>query len=875
MDNQVSQFSHFFSKRSDATPNEMTKSNQFLGLLFASLLAMTGVSANAKVIKVTTTEDQNGEDDSKCSLREAVHASLAKEAYGGCEAGQKYYVDFIDLKAGTYALNSEIDIVQRVEKFGRSLSIRGADFIDYTKRDDISGRVGKNLKPNVTITSTNGNRLFNSLQSGIGLTVSNVMIKNVGSQKIDRGGAFLVGGSLSLNNVFIQNSRAANQGGAIFLEGKDSELTANKLLIQNSVAKQGAAISQFCQDNLVSDERSIDIKNASIVQNTATGANSSIIYGCGAQKLKLNNVTLANNTSSKATLDMSNLQTFQSGGGIVAPKIEIEHISMLNNRTGLAYTNLGQFSIANSILAFNGKDCTYFANTVKTNRFNRIDFRNNLLTNNNSCTLPPRTTADGQRITDKSNTYVSNTTYTNYLVAGLKNYGYGLLGYMPIPQQNNPIVNTQNKNLCKGFDKRGIKRNQTNNDDSSSSICYKGSLSPSSLVAVDDIDNINMEYATVIKNYKNRIEAKAPNNLSKKDLAVFNDVTEQFKAELEMIKAAFANTDKNFVKRVALVDIFKNDFAHETFTSSGSQIDKFPLLRSKGKVDGANNYSVSVSLIGTGTDDDKFNNKGQRILNIEAGSANNIMCQWLPQYGRLIAYRRDNSITPTGKFDWCLYTVTHNKTGKKSTAYVKFKIANKAPIAKNITIETDGYEDKVSIDITKHISDDNDAPNREGEAPMYLSENSGNPIYVEITKQPEIGRLVFADSEVIDCPVADKLQTNVGKCYAAKMNYVRYSTQTGFGDTFKYKVYDCGASKRQKNINIYDPANPSVVKEVKTINECDAKTALVSNEATVTINARTNSDKKSIIEGGGSFGFGFYILLSLFGLSGLAANKKD
>lgn len=853
------------------------------------VLPAFALSAQAAVIEVTTTEDQNGEDTSNCSLREAVHAALSKEAYGGCVAGQKYFTDVIKLKEGTYTLNKEIEIIKRVEKFGRGVRIDGADTIDYLKRDAITGNMGQRSLPKSVITAPNGTRAFNTLQDGIGLTLNNIRITQAGSASNQtlRGGAFLVGGSLSLNNVLISHAQAKENGGAIFLEGTNSSLSASGLLIQNSQAAQGAAISQFCSDNLAYDKRSITLKNASIVQNKATGSGANIIYACGAQQMTLTNVTMAENSSAGAALGMSDMQVFQKGSTSVAPKVTLTNVTMVNNDNGLSYTDAGRILINDSVIAFNkNKDCQYIKGKKDIQDQSVISMSDTLLTGDslrptsNACQLKQLqetktvTDANGTQTqttvpkADTSNTYVNAASgYASYFEAGLKDYGLGLLGYLPKATAT-ALQLAGDKNKCQGTDKRGVSRVQFSGLASAKRFsCFKGSINLSQLFAKDDLGKVNTSYEQMVTRYEDRIKAEPAASLTKEQLAIFNDVTKQNQAMLEQFKAAFKDANNKDLIRVAVVDVLSNDFMLEQANTNGSHFLKFPLLREKGKLQDAGNYSFSAASVGTAPD--KFiGTSGTPTLDIDAGSADNLVCQWQAASGNLIAYRKDAGVTPAGKFDWCRYTITHAATGQTSSAYVQLKFSNIAPVAEAISLDTSGNEPTVNIKITDAVNDNGDGPNRDGANNLFVSEDTGRPVYIEITKQPELGKLEFSSKDVVQCPIPDQVQVGGAKCYSGDITYVRHNTLSEFGDTFAYKVYDCGAKRTIVNINVYgDKNNPTKVTSVKQVPRCDAKSALSSTAATVTINAnRKHTHKTSVFNGGGSFGGVMFLLLALMGI---------
>ena len=72
-----------------------------LAVLAFALLGPT--SAGAATIKVTTVDDELN-DDSDCSLREAVQAANTNKAVSGCEKGQRAKRDTIQLRTKTYNL---------------------------------------------------------------------------------------------------------------------------------------------------------------------------------------------------------------------------------------------------------------------------------------------------------------------------------------------------------------------------------------------------------------------------------------------------------------------------------------------------------------------------------------------------------------------------------------------------------------------------------------------------------------------------------------------------------------------------------------------------------------------------------------------------
>ena len=99
------------------------------GLLTLTILAaMSLMAAEDKTIYVTTFDDEDGENASQCSLREAVKAASTHRAYGGCSAGESYasLASVIQLEAGDYKLSKELEPHS-------SMVINGKSPTDYSR----------------------------------------------------------------------------------------------------------------------------------------------------------------------------------------------------------------------------------------------------------------------------------------------------------------------------------------------------------------------------------------------------------------------------------------------------------------------------------------------------------------------------------------------------------------------------------------------------------------------------------------------------------------------------------------------------------------------------------------------------------------------
>lgn len=845
-------------------------------LAFGSLFsAMLAVSSHAALIEVTTTQDHFGEDNTTCSLREAIQASLTKETFSGCVAGERNITDVIKLKDNaTYQLNSELKIDRQIDGFVRTVRIDGSDSFEPTSRDTVTGLINKRLRPTPTIKAAFNHRVFNTSSSGLPLAINNVNIVGSESSTIEYGGAFLVGGSLSLNNVTVKKAHAKN-GGAIFLEGTDSSVEMQQTLLENNQAVQGAVLSEFCFDDLSFDRRRIDIKNTSIVNNRAApenGKHASIIKTCGAPKVTIENSSLANNNSGDkgALLDFSDVRIFDSGAKTNTPELTIDFSTLAGNQNGIRYSEAGSLRLRNNIIAFNTDfDCQFVVSpnakennrTPTLNKDAKVATQNNLFEGVNTrgdvnpCDLPQLT----NQTADQSNSYIPQTSLlSDYFVSSTAlDYGLGLKGLLP------KVANIESSNSvpevlieavdskCVNTDMRGLSRNIKQTSSTENRSCYKGALERGRLIAINDISLSNFSYDDYVTRMQDSIDAEPKSEFSSDELRIFNEVKRQNQALLQGYKDSYdrsKNTNvANFTGyRQVYVSVLENDIPYET---DDGKIVLFPFLKnlnsdSSYNVLDANNYQVTVDLAksGIGSDDDK---KDGTITPDDS-----LFCRWDNTLQQIIIWRR-NTVTPAGNKDYCHYTISYtDKTGKtvKSSAYAKASIVNLAPIAKNLTLDTSGTEERIDIDLeaSEVINDLADGPNRplndngKEAFPEFFQTPEGVSRYIEIVKQPELGRLAFS-GESGNCPNANANQTSSSICYSGKITYIRDNLNSKFDDSFTYRVYDSG-------------------------NNGAGQGALPSNVATVSINAKRSIGTTSVFKGGGSTG-----IFTLFGLFGLLA----
>ena len=79
----------------------------WLAILVAGVSALPASSKIVTVVKVTTFEDENGENAAACSLREAIKANNDLTPFGGCSIGDRYLQNTIQLQNGEYRLKAD------------------------------------------------------------------------------------------------------------------------------------------------------------------------------------------------------------------------------------------------------------------------------------------------------------------------------------------------------------------------------------------------------------------------------------------------------------------------------------------------------------------------------------------------------------------------------------------------------------------------------------------------------------------------------------------------------------------------------------------------------------------------------------------------
>ncbi len=761
--------------------------------------------AHATTITVTTFDDVSG-NSGVCSLRDAIKASATKTVVGGCAAGQQYYTDTIQLAAGTYTLTQGELVVNG------DMNIQGDAASDPFSVDPLTGVEPARLPIATKIVAANGSRIFNTSVSLSPINLSNIILSggtaNGTTGDSGFGGAILAGGTVYLNRVQINNATAALQGGAIFIEGALSNLTATAVSFTGNNAPQGAVLGMSCFDNLIPTVRTFTLSQLSVTNNGSANT-STILDFCGQVTTSITASTIAQNTTSSgsgsAISMVGNINTRLGRSSTLA--LVSNTITENHTPVALLYGISAGLSLTNNILAFNdAADCQYQgANDPNTGLpplgtaagVNLFASTSNPGTASTSkCSLHPTSTTD-------TNIYADSSKHLSDYVSPLGLYGSSdLAGYLPI--SGGPLVHKGAVvSSCGANDQRGVTRGsgiQNTNSQLLTIYCDIGALELSILTANYDTGGANVSYTTVVNSVVNTTGTTA---------AQAAQLIAQNKAYLDAYKSSYRY-------REVVMAVTSNDNAQENLTSSNTS---------------------AIDLL---TDSTKYT--------ITGSDSGNIHCEWNPVMKQLLASRNDGTVTPGGTIDSCKYTITENANSSNfSTGTASFTVNSIAPTANNFTVTLPFGTASIPLDILSHANDDGNGPigstnyptvNINGNVvakPAFYSDNrlvngvvTNIPANIIITTKPTQGHIVAQYEE----PCANN---NVNRtqytCYGGTITYVNDNLYSPFNDSFTYQVLNYDLSP--------------------------------SNSATVTItNTATTTDQTKA--GGGSVGLG--ALLSLVAL---------
>ncbi|MEX0800813.1 MAG: choice-of-anchor Q domain-containing protein [Dehalococcoidia bacterium] len=439
-------------------------------LAVAVLTAFAGLRlatpAHAADIAVNTTDDENNVDGD-CSLREAVEAANTDAAVDACTAGAG--ADTIAVPAGTYLLETgELEITTDV-------TINGAGAADtIVDNADDTGRV------------------FNVNESAATVVINDLTVQN--GQSGDGGGIW-TSGTLTINNVVVQDSFADGDGGGIFISGSGTLNATNCQVINNEAADEGGGIMNEGPDTLnlngclVSGNHASDdgggianvfdatgtIDGSTISGNTADSDGGGIYIDqcCGVEPFVITNSTISGNTSTgddgggvnvedgEATVTnvtISGNSAADTGGGFRVDdgaSAALTNVTITGNSAapdgggGVAAMDEGAATLLNTIVAENpdGDDCAILG-TLTSSGHN--------LSSDDSCGF----TGTGDQIN------------TDPLLEALALNAPGSTQTHALTADS-PAVDTGDDAGCPATDQRGVTRPQDGDDDGTA-VCDVG-----------------------------------------------------------------------------------------------------------------------------------------------------------------------------------------------------------------------------------------------------------------------------------------------------------------------------------------------------------------------------------------------------------------
>jgi CSLREA domain-containing protein len=312
-----------------------------LSVLAAAALALpAGASANASITVTTTQDDFANGTDSTCSLREAVQAANADQAFGGCPAGSG--VDTI-LVTGAQ--------LYHVDRGGPAEDQNAAG--DFDIRSPVA--IAATGEGNARISGGGFDRVFQIFNTG-SLTGTHLDITDGNALSMqptgdNAGGGILDAGTLVLHDSIVRLNRTTSDtgcscGGGIAVEGKanleDTQVT------QNSSSNIGGGIQVL--------NGQLRTKFATVSANTTDFLGAGIDIGIDtAGSVSLTDSTIDTNTQTSDAIN-------SGGGGIavqnhVAADLEGKNLTIANNLAGGwgggVYAASGAFALESSTVAGN------------------------------------------------------------------------------------------------------------------------------------------------------------------------------------------------------------------------------------------------------------------------------------------------------------------------------------------------------------------------------------------------------------------------------------------------------------------------------------------------------------------------------------------
>ena len=797
-------------------------------LTLVVLLTMSLMAAEDKTIYVTTFDDEDGTNLDKCSLREALRAAATHKAYGGCSAGQVYSTvpNVIQLEAGEYKLTKEL-------RPNSDVSIVGKEPGDYSRPDVLTNNFPAATPLKTTISGQGNSRIFNTIyENKPSLVLSDVILKD-GSSLNDTnnsvGGAIYAGGATTLNNVSIINSKA-KIGGAIYLNDVSSSLTVSYGVFDGNTADQGSVLGMTCADNLVFTTRTIAVSGTTFMNNGAANSLSMFSF-CGQPAVTLTANTMTQNTASASQGRIIQFSQLTPQGKVNFS--DNSSLSLISNTivrnnawATLLYGYNGRKALSNNILAYNtGKSCRYADGDVSKVEGSGVVLTYNALklaAGDDQCEVAEAVTKEGKDHTfDVGN--IGFSSILNELEEPSESTGFMPM-YFPKNLGTDKDLVDIGYTGCSGTDQRGVTRviaENSNGQNDVANSCDIGSTEVLRLTA-NNLSSTNTSVVAALSSYQNILD-----NYNKliADPATKQDYIPFYKIQSELYSNLIKYTKSDQKYRTIFVDPFVANLPADIITKDATGKDVRAVKHLS-----VDNYDVIVKPLGVGLLD------GNKVF---AGKEDpNFKCEWNPNLKRIMLWRIDDSVTPSGDNEFCSYQLKlKTDPNITSSAYVIGSFTNIAPIVEDSSFKIEyGSTKAIDVDLLKYANDDGDGnaaaltakPNK----PKFYINADGVELPVRIGTN--IDPVVITADRSGPCPGSDSKYT----CYGGKVHIQLRSTLDPFSYKFTYYVYDADG--------------------------------VISNAATVKLENSGTAPGSTRTSGGGSLGW-----LSILGLLGLVGYRRN
>lgn len=754
-------------------------------LTLAVLSTMSLMAADDKIIQVTTFDDEDGENSSQCSLREAVTAASKHQAYGGCPKGQAHesLTNIIQLQAGVYTLKKELQP-------NSSLLIQGKEPSDYSLPNVITNIYPAATPIKTTISGGGVSRIFNTTNANKpSLSLKNLILTDAKSTTV--GGALLVGGTTDLDHVSIYNSQAES-GGAFYLNDQNSTLTVNSGEFKGNQASNGSVLAMTCIDNLVDTSRNISLNYSTFIQNGSSSSQSTFAF-CGQPTASISSSTITANQASPTT---GHIVQFSSKNGAANVNLNaLASLRMVSNtivkntaQSVLLYNKIGSKTINYNVLGFNnGLSCKYNDGDVTQIDYADIGLEHNAIfftknTDGDLCELPKLVVdsakkvnldLSGRAFTDLFSTLQPAADFTAYMPM-----------YFPLSKSNDTDLVDVGDFGCANLDQRGIARIKEIKVDSQGMISNTCDIGATEVLrlTVSNIVKANESVLNLIASYQEESDLfkdLLADSTTKPEYLPFYKIRYDYFQNL--IK--FTQSDQKY--RTIFADPFENNLPDEVVNANGGRQIRHLTT---------DNYTVKVEPVGVG----RFN-----ADNVYEGTPDpNLHCEWNANLKRILLYRTDDRITPFGDGEFCKYTLELKNSSSLATssAYVVGNFINIAPNAPETTRYTiqHGTTQKITVDLLKGANDNGDGltsilktnPNK---SPFYLND-LGQTQAVRLVKVPD-AVTVTADRSG-PCPGKASKET----CYGGNINMQLNNTLDVFSYKVTYSVYDADGAESNAGV---------------------------------------------------------------------------